>query len=192
MAPHAAKRLILLVESKSAFWVSRSGPAVPTVGGVSIFKRRVVEPIGPVERPQVRQYRYLLRTADVSALESLHREALASLDVLIRAHILRTSQDRTLSGRELTVDDIGGLARLVCAGEAQTPNIILSALTEAALERLAYRVITLPDAAALLDGYGGWDGVDPESSPVAAATSPVITVASQPAVLGAPRSFASS
>jgi hypothetical protein len=157
---------------------------------VSIFKRRVVEPIGPVERPQVRQYRYLLRTADVSALESLHREALASLDVLIRAHILRTSQDRTLSGRDLTVDDIGGLARLVCAGEARTPNIILSALTEAALERLAYRVTTLPDAAPLLDGYGSWDGADPEPFSVETA-SPVITVAPQPAPIGAPRSFAS-
>ena len=179
------------MEFKSAFWVSRSGPAVPTVGGVSIFKRRVVEPIGPVERPQVRQYRYLLRTADVSALEGLHRDALASLDLLIRAHILRTAQDRTLSGRELTVDDVGGLARLFCAGETRTPNSILSAITEAALERLAHRVTTLPDAQLLLDGYSSWDGVDPEPSPVETTTSPVITVAPQPASIGAPRSFAS-
>ena len=191
MAPVAAKRLILLKESESAFWVSRFRPSVPTVGGVSIFKRRVAEPIvGPVERPQVRQYRYLLRTADLSSLESLHREALATLDVLIRAHILRTSQDRTLSGRELTVDDVGGLARLLSAHEVRTPGIILSVLTDAALERLAYRVTTLPGAESLLAGYGSWDGVDPEPARMDA-TSPVITVAAQPVPMGAPRSFVS-
>ena len=127
---------------------------------MSIFKRRAPEPTGPVERPQVRQYRYLLGTADLPALEALHRDALATLDVLIRAHILRTSQDRTLSGRELTVDDIPEMAHLLCLGEVQTPGIIVSALTDAAVERLAHRVITLPGAAPMLEGYGGWDGVD--------------------------------
>jgi hypothetical protein len=160
---------------------------------VSIFKRRAsAEPAGPVERPQVRQYRYLLRTADLRPLEAVHRDALASLDVLIRAHILRTSQDRTLSGRELTVDDVAGLAHLLCAGEVQTPGIIVSALTEAALERLAHRVITHPDAEPLLEGYGGWDGVDP--APLRQVTSPtssVIVVAPQQTSVGAPRSLAS-
>ena len=173
----------------SAFWVSRYRPRLPTVDDVSIFKRRAVEPPGPVERPEVRQYRYLLRTADLPSLERLHREALATLDVLIRAHILRTSQDRTLSGRGLTVDDIPGLAHLVCAGELRTPGIIVPALTEAALERLAHRVITLPDAEPLLEGYDGWDGVDPE--PSVQPSSPVITVASPQPSLSAPRSLAS-
>jgi hypothetical protein len=183
-------RLIRLRESESAFWVSRCRPGLPTVRGVSIFKRRAAEPTSPVERPQVRQYRYLLRSADLPTLELLHQDALATLDVLIRAHILRTSQDRLLSGRELTVDDIAGLAHLLCAGELQTPGIVVSALTEAALERLAHRVITLADAQPLLDGYGGWDGVDRAPSRVQE-TSPVITVAPQPAPVGAPRSLAS-
>lgn len=157
---------------------------------MSIFKRRAPEPTGPVERPQVRQYRYLLRTADLPALEALHRDALASLDVLIRAHILRTSQDRTLSGRQVTVDDVPELAHLLCQAEVQAPGVIVSALTDAAVERLAHRVITLPDAAPLLEGYGAWDGADPaptRSQP----TSPVIVVAPQPASVGAPRSLAS-
>lgn len=188
------------MEYESAFWVSRSGSPLPTVGQVSIFKRRTVEPPGPVERPQVRQYRYLLGTADLDALEGLHREALASLDVLIRAHILRTSQDRTLNGRELTVDDIAGLAELLCTAEVQAPGIIVGALTEAALERLAHRVTTHADAEPLLEGYGGWDGADPEprlpshahTAPmVSQATSPVIVVAPQTASIRAPRSLAS-
>lgn len=160
---------------------------------MSIFKRRTAaEPTGPVERPQVRQYRYLLRTADIRSLEGVHRDALASLDVLIRAHILRTSQDRTLSGRELTVDDVSGLAHLLCTGEAQTPGIIVSALTDAALERLAHRVITHPDAGPLLEGYSRWDGSDPEPlRQSSSATSPVIVVTSQPTPVGAPRSLAS-
>jgi hypothetical protein len=173
---------------------------VPTVELVGIFKRRApAEPVGPVERPQVRQYRYLLGTADLDALEGLHREALASLDVLIRAHILRTTQDQTLSGRELTVDDVAGLAELLCTAEVQAPGIIRGALTEAALERLAHRVTTHPDAEPLLEGYGGWDGADPEprlprhgrpAAVVSPATSPVIVVAPQTAAIGAPRSLA--
>ena len=135
---------------------------VPTVGQVSItlFKRRPDAPVAPVERPDVRQYRYLLRTADLGALEILHRAALATLDPLIRAHILRTAQDRLLSGRELTVDDIAGLAHLVAAGETRTPGIIVSALTDAALERLARRVVSRPSAIPLLQGHEDWDGQD--------------------------------
>lgn len=187
-------------EVGSAFWVSRSTSWLPTVPGVSIFKRRAAEPVGPVERPQVRQYRYLLGTADLATLERLHDEALGTLDVLIRAHILRTAQDATLSGRALTVDDVPALARLLCRAEVQAPGVVRGALTDAALERLAHRVVTLPDAEPLLEGYSSWDGVEPapRGLPPAAAvrepspeTSPVIVVAPQPATIGQPRSLAS-
>lgn len=157
---------------------------------MSIFKRRAPEPTGPVERPQVRQYRYLLGTADLPTLEALHRDALASLDVLIRAHILRTCQDRTLNGRQLTVDDVPEMAHVLCEAEVQAPGVVVAALTDAAVERLAHRVITLADAAPLLEGYGGWDGADPEPTRHQS-TSPVIVVAPQPASVGAPRSLAS-
>jgi hypothetical protein len=152
-----------LMESGNVFWVSPSAAPVPTVGQVSItlFKRRPVEPVVPVERPDVRRYRYLLRTADPDALEILHREAVASLDPLVRAHILRTAQDRLRSGRELTVDDVAGLAHLVVAGEARTPGIVLSALTEAALGRLAHRVVGLPAAGPLLVGQDDTEDQDP-------------------------------
>ena len=147
--------------------MSPFAPPLPNVEQVTItlFKRRSVEPVAPVERPDVRQYRYLLRTAEPEALEALHREALAALDPLVRAHILRTAQDRLLSGRELTVDDIAGLAHLVVAGEIRTPGILVSALTDAALERLARRVISRPSAIPLLQGHEDWDGCDPDPAP---------------------------
>lgn len=148
------------MESENAFWVSPFAPRLPSVGHVSLFKRRQVDPVGPVERPEVRQYRYLLRTADLETLVAVHGDALGSLDLLIRAHILRTAQDRLLSGRELTVDDVTGIAHLVAAGEVRTPGIIVSALTDAALERLATRVITRPAAVPLLAGHESWDGQD--------------------------------
>lgn len=127
---------------------------------MTLFRRRQVEPPAPVERAEVRQYRYLLRTANLEALEALHRESLAALDVLNRAHVLRTAQDRLLSGRELTVDDIPAIAHLVTVGELRTPGIIVSALNEAALHRLANLVITRPAATPLLAGHEGWDGQD--------------------------------
>ena len=152
------------MESESAFWVSRFGRWLPTVRTVSIslFRRRhAADQEGPVERPEVRQYRYLLRTADLDSLDRLHIEALSGLDLLIRAHILRTTQDCMLRGRELTVDDVAGLAHLLSTGETQTPGLLLSALTEAAVERLAHMVITRPEAVPLLDGYASWDGIEP-------------------------------
>ena len=127
---------------------------------MTLFKRRQVEPPAPVERPEVRQYRYVLRTAHLEQLEALHRESIAALDVLNRAHVLRTAQDRLLSGRELTVDDIAGIAHLVTVGELRTPGIIVSALNEAALARLAHLVITRSAAVPLLEGHEDWDGQD--------------------------------
>lgn len=115
-----------------------------------------VEP--PAERPEVRRYRYLLCTTDGPTMEGLHVEALSSLDPLVRAHILRTAQDRLLSGRDLTVDDIARVARLITIGERQTPGILVSALTDVALSRLAHAVLRSPQAEGLLEGYAGWDG----------------------------------
>jgi hypothetical protein len=148
-----------------AFWVIRTAPRLPTVGPVSIinFRRHHDDqPVRPVEREEVRQYRYLLRTADPETLTALHRRALGVLDPLVRANVLRTAQDRLLSGRDLTVDDIPQLAHLVCVGEIRTPGILVSAMSEMALERLAGAVLRLSETPGLLDGYDTWDGVDPD------------------------------
>lgn len=122
------------------------------------LRRRDVQVEPPAERPEVRRYRYLLCTADGPTMEGLHVQALAALDPLVRAHILRTAQDRLLSGRDLTVDDIARVARLITIGERQTPGILVSALTDVALSRLAHAVLRSPQAEGLLEGYAEWDG----------------------------------
>lgn len=144
----------------------RARGSLPSLTGVSPkFLRRTRRdepPPTPVERPEVRQYRYLLATAPLSVLDRLHREALTSLDPLVRAQVLGTVQERLLTGRDLTVDDIDQVARLLTVAEVRTAGIVVSALTDMALTRVAGAVIRLADARELLAGYEEWDGVDPD------------------------------
>jgi hypothetical protein len=112
----------------------------------------------------VRRYRYVLRTTDPAVLERLHADTLKRLDPLVRANILLTAQRRLLSGRDLTVDDVARIARLVTAGEHRTPGILVSALAEAALLRLATAVNRAAEARGLLAGYATWNGSDESAS----------------------------
>jgi hypothetical protein len=116
----------------------------------------------PVERLEVRQYRYLLRTAPFPVLETLHREALSSLDPLVRAQVLVTVQERLLAGGELSVDDVERLAQLLTLAEVRTPGLVLSVLSEMALTRLAGAVLRWPEAQERLAGYQDWNGEDPD------------------------------
>jgi len=116
------------------------------------FRRRTEEPPPePVERPEVTSYRQLLETAGPELLERVHVAALRALDPLVRAQVLLTAQHRLLSGKDLTVDDIPQLAHLVVAGETRTPGILVSGLSEMALERLATAVTRQPLAAVVLE-----------------------------------------
>jgi hypothetical protein len=129
----------------------------------------------PVERPEVRRYRFLLQATDPAVMERLHREALSRLDPLTRATILRTAQERLLSGRDLTVDDVPRIARLVTMGERGTPGILVSALPDMSLVRLATIVGRSAEAEDLLTGYATWDGSEAvtqrRSSPPAASAA---------------------
>ena len=114
----------------------------------------------PAERPEVRRYRFLLHATDPAVLERLHADALSRLDPLTRATILRTAQERLLSGRDLTVDDVPRIARLITTGECKTPGILTSALPDMSLVRLATIVGRGAEAGDLLSGYAVWDGSD--------------------------------
>jgi hypothetical protein len=131
---------------------------------MSALRRRPEEQGPPPERPAVREYRYLLCTAPVADLEELHRRAIARLDPLTRGNVLRTTQERLLSGQKLTVDDTVQLAQLFVVAEVRMPGVIVSALHVTALERLATLVLRDPAAEPLREGYGAWDGVAPEQS----------------------------
>jgi hypothetical protein len=123
----------------------------------------------PVERPEVSRYRQVLAAAPPDVLERLHMTALVALDPLVRATVLRTAQDRLLSGRHLTVDDVPQIAHLVSVGETRTPGIIVSGLEEVALGRLAHAVLRDPEAVGLLDEpelEASPDGPDPPAEPL--------------------------
>src|SRR6476469_6162157 len=131
------------------------------------FLRKQPEEPAPVERHELRQYRYLLRTAPPEALD-----ALLVLDPAVRAIILRTAQERLQTGRDLTVDDIHRLARLMTVAEIRTPGVLVSGLVDIAHERLARAVLRQATQTDLLDGYDTWDGVDPDLATSARRLSP--------------------
>jgi hypothetical protein len=128
---------------------------------MSRLRRRPDPPEEVVERAELREYRYLLRTAPAADLERLHRRAVAGLDPLVRATILVTARERLHSGRDLSVDDTARIARLLTVGELRTPGIVVSALSEVVHQRLATAVLRDELAVPLRAGYDDWDGVEP-------------------------------
>jgi hypothetical protein len=123
-------------------------------------RRREQPVVEPVERAEVREYRYVLATADFETLDRLHRQALEILDPLVRANILRAAQERLLTGLDLTVDDRTQIAHLITVGEVRTPGILRAGLMEPALMRLAHAVVRDATDEGLLGGYEDWDGRD--------------------------------
>ena len=114
------------------------------------------------EDPVVRQYRYLLRTAPLDALEAVHGEALGGLAPETRADVLRAVQLGLIAGQRLGPDAIGPLAHLLTVGERREPNAFLRACPTAALAALAQAALDADAAFGLFNGYAGWDGADPE------------------------------
>lgn len=116
------------------------------------------------EDQTVRQYRYLLRTAPLDALEHAHVDALNSLGPRTRQVVLETVQSELLTGTRLIPDDITALAHLVTAGERHRPGALIAALPTPTLHDLADSTIHSEAALGLLGGYAGWDGSDPQSA----------------------------
>lgn len=124
----------------------------------------------PVEDQAVRQYRYLLRTAPVDALEAAHTQALLRLSDAARAELLRTVQDILVTGMRLTPSDINSLGHLMTLGERRTPGALVSAYSPEPLHSLATEVIGSEAVFGLFGGYALWDGADPEAADEAAET----------------------
>lgn len=114
------------------------------------------------EDPVVRQYRFLLRTAPLDALEAAHTEALRTLPVDQRALLLRTAQEQLVSGLRLVPEDAERLAHLLTLGERRQPGALLRACDPALLRVLAQAVIDTEAVFGLFSGYAGWDGHEPE------------------------------
>ena len=110
----------------------------------------------------VRQYRFLLRTAPVDALQAAHHEALGALAEDERARILTAVREGLVAGGRLTTDDTADIARLVALGEHRDPGAFLAACDPAALRRLAEAVVGSDAVFGLFRGYADWDGAEPE------------------------------
>jgi hypothetical protein len=123
-----------------------------------------VDPADAPEDPLVRQYRYLLRTAPVDALESAHAEAIPLLSEAHRESLLETVRSSLLVGDRLTTSAHAKIAHLVTDGERRAPGQLLRALSADVLQNLAVRVLESESSFGLLSGYAGWDGAEPQPS----------------------------
>jgi hypothetical protein len=114
------------------------------------------------EDQEVRQYRFLLRTAPADALEAAHVEGLSAVGSEIREVVLRTVQSELVAGSHLQPDDAVPLAHLVTLGERRSPGVLTRAMPTPTLNVLARAVIGAEAAFGLFGGYADWDGRDPE------------------------------
>jgi hypothetical protein len=117
------------------------------------------------EDPVVRQYRFLLRTAPLDALEAAHVEALEQLSPRHRAAVLATVQRALVAGLRLTPDRVKPLAHLLTSGEHRQPGAVIWALEAEVLRDLADRIILTEASFGLFGRYAAWDGAEPEPQP---------------------------
>lgn len=117
------------------------------------------------ESQDVRQYRFLLRTANLDALEAAHREALEELSPKDRGRVLQGVRDGLVAGLRASADDVTIIAHLLTVGERRAPGAFLSACDLHALEQLARAVNVAEAAFGLFAGYTAWDGHEPDRSP---------------------------
>lgn len=117
------------------------------------------------EDQTVRQYRYLLRTAPIDALEHAHVDALKAIGPQGREIVLGTVQAELLTGAHLQPDEVTAVAHLVTVGERRRPGALTTSLPATTLHALAHEVIHSEPAFGLFGGYAAWDGLDPQPVP---------------------------
>jgi hypothetical protein len=114
------------------------------------------------EDQSVRQYRFLLRTAPLDALEEAHVEVLGPMARSRRAMVLRAVQDGLVAGLRLGPDDVRPIAHLVTLGERRRPGDFLGSCPATVLLPLAEALIVAEAMFGRFGGYAGWDGAEPE------------------------------
>ncbi len=117
------------------------------------------------EDQSVRQYRFLLRTMPLDALEEAHVEALAAMARSRRSIVLRAVQHGLVAGLRLDPDAVRPIAHLIALGERRRPGEFLAACPRPVLVHLADRVIVAEASFGRFGGYAAWDGFDPVPPP---------------------------
>ncbi|QGN58779.1 hypothetical protein [Nostocoides sp. HKS02] len=113
----------------------------------------------------VRQYRFLLRTAPLDAMEEAHVEVLERMAPSRRVVVLQAVQRGLVAGLRLTPDDVRRIAHLIVLGERRSPGDFLSACPQNVLIPLAEGVIVAEASFGRFGGYAGWDGTEPAVDP---------------------------
>jgi hypothetical protein len=113
------------------------------------------------EGQDVRQYRYLMRTAPLDALEAAHGEALTSMTSQDRLKVLHAVRDGLVAGLRASPDDVPTIAHLLTIGERRLPGAFLRSCDTTTLQQLARGVIVAEATFGLFGGYDAWDGEDP-------------------------------
>ncbi|GAB3077596.1 hypothetical protein [Pedococcus soli] len=110
----------------------------------------------------VRQYRYLLTTASVDALQGIHVEVMGSLSVADRARVLGALLDAFATGRHVDATETDKVAHLVAVGAHRAPLAWLDSLGRTFARRLAAGVLDTEASFGRFNGYAAWDGESPE------------------------------
>lgn len=113
-----------------------------------------------IEDPVVRQYRYLLATGPVDALQAAHQEALEGLSDVGQEAVLRAVQQAFVAGRRVGPRDSAAVARLLVHGERRAPGEFRNACEPQVLSALAEGVVASEHAFGMLAGFDDWGGED--------------------------------
>lgn len=144
------------------FHLGTPGSMMRPVGLKPVRRAHSTELHAGDEDQTVRQYRYLLRTAPIDALEHIHVAALKAIGPRGREIVLGTVHAELLTGAHLKPDDVTTVAHLVTVGERRRPGALTTALPATTLHALAHEAIHSEPAFGLFGGYAAWDGVDPQ------------------------------
>lgn len=110
----------------------------------------------------VRQYRYLLTTATVDALEGIHREVLGEMVVQDRRRCLQALSDAFVTGLHVGAEETAKVAHLVAVGAHRAPDAWLASLEHVFARRVAEAVLQSEASFGRFNGYAFWDGESPE------------------------------
>lgn len=118
---------------------------------------------GVAEDVVVRQYRYLLTTAPVDALEGLHAEVLGVMSDAQRRALLKGLSDAFATGGHVQADELRKVAHLVAVGAHRHPRAWIESLEPRFARHLAQAALEAEASYGRLNGYAYWDGTSPES-----------------------------
>jgi len=124
--------------------------------------RRRQPVIGADEDVVVRQYRYLLATATLDALEGIHVEVLDAMPEVERIAVLRSLGDSFGTGGHLGAEQVGKIAHLVAVGGHRHPRAWIEGLGPELARRLAQGALDSEASFGRLNGYAFWDGTSAE------------------------------